>query len=125
MRIASATEPRSNESIEPSVPMAMIFLGRSRCSLCGEVRESDQEIRGMPAIGLGDPRRLTNEEHPFQRYVDSGMHLDCFLEWPESERVVVDVNAQFDRHHRSMVHMLPDAVIERREPQGQRDSRRT
>ena len=60
--------------------MALIFLGKSTCSICGAVLASGQAIIGCPhVVPIGDPLR---------RFSDSGMHESCFEQWEHRERML-------------------------------------
>ena len=53
--------------------MAIIALGATQCSLCGQILEEGQNIVGWP--------HFLTEEHPLWKYSDSGMHTACFEAW--------------------------------------------
>lgn len=52
--------------------MPLVLRGKSTCSLCGLVLESDQ-IVGLPPVLPPD--------HPLWRFSDSAMHESCYENW--------------------------------------------
>jgi hypothetical protein len=54
--------------------MALIFLGKRECSICGKVLQQDDDIVATTAF-IADP------SHPLWRFSDSGMHRECFRTW--------------------------------------------
>jgi len=60
--------------------MALIFLGRTACGLCGKILMEGEQITGLPAI--------SNTEHPLYSYFDQGFHLQCFEKWDEKENAL-------------------------------------
>jgi hypothetical protein len=61
--------------------MAIIFRGRSRCSLCDRViAESDDIV--LTSHFIGDPADT------LWRFSDSGMHRSCFLAWDQRAEFV-------------------------------------
>ncbi len=54
--------------------MALVFLGASQCSICGELLVHGQSI-------VGTSHFIADTTHPLWRFSDSGMHADCFDEW--------------------------------------------
>lgn len=54
--------------------MAMLDLGRSKCSICSSVlAESDDIVATTHFIAF--------ENDPLWQYSDSGMHRHCYEEW--------------------------------------------
>ncbi|WP_272150182.1 hypothetical protein [Tenacibaculum aiptasiae] len=53
--------------------MALIFLGKSECSICNKVLKTTDEIIGWSPF--------LNAKHKFWKYSDSGMHENCFNNW--------------------------------------------
>jgi hypothetical protein len=53
--------------------MALWFSGRSECSICGLVLNSDQDVIGHPHVLPPD--------HPLWRFSDSAMHRICYERW--------------------------------------------
>lgn len=54
--------------------MAMILLGTSRCSICGNPLREGQDV-------IGTPHFITDPAHPLWRHSDAGMHRACFRAW--------------------------------------------
>jgi len=57
--------------------MATIFLGSSRCSICGEILHENEELVSWKAF--------LNKDHELWEYSDSGMHKSCFDAWEHKE----------------------------------------
>jgi hypothetical protein len=57
--------------------MALIFRGKSTCSLCGLVLETDQDIVGLAHVLTPD--------HPLWRFSDSAVHESCYQHWQHRE----------------------------------------
>lgn len=55
--------------------MALIFLGKSKCSLCGMVLEEGQDITAFPAF-------VSNELDPLLLFNDAAFHRECFNNHP-------------------------------------------
>jgi len=53
--------------------MAIIIIGSSKCSLCGEVLNENDEIILWKAF--------LDKNHKLWQYSDSGMHSTCFNKW--------------------------------------------
>ena len=70
--------------------MAMIFLGKSKCPLCGEVLESGQEL-------VATTHFIESPEHPLWRFSDAAMHYTCFQLWEHREPFVAKYNAEVDK----------------------------
>ena len=64
-------------SAEAKDNMAMIFTGKSTCSICKAVLEEGQKILGWPSF--------LSSDHPLWEYSDSGMHEACFHAWEFKE----------------------------------------
>lgn len=59
--------------------MAMIFLGRSECSICGKILAEGDDIIGLPP--------LIDTHHPLYRYFDTGMHRACYDNWDKKHEM--------------------------------------
>ncbi|MEO1416703.1 MAG: hypothetical protein AAFW00_15575 [Bacteroidota bacterium] len=57
--------------------MAILILGQSTCSICGQVLKETEEIISWQAF--------LDESHPLWKYSDSGMHASCFAHWEYKE----------------------------------------
>ena len=53
--------------------MALVFLGKSKCSICGLVLESNQDVTGLP--------HLLPPDDPLWKFSDSAMHCACYEHW--------------------------------------------
>ena len=60
--------------------MALIFLGQTRCPLCGELLQEGEGITGLPPTA--------NKNHVLYKYFDSGFHLNCFDAWDKKAEVL-------------------------------------
>ncbi len=59
--------------------MAIVFRGKSECSLCGAVMAVSDDIVMFPHF-------ISDKAHPLWRFSDSAMHRRCFADWSEAER---------------------------------------
>ena len=66
--------------------MALIFLGRTECPLCGKPVEQDQPLVATSHF-IGSP------DDPLWRYSDAAMHRDCFLSWELRPQFVARYNS--------------------------------
>lgn len=65
--------------------MALLLLGKTKCPICGDVINGTQErVSSMPFID--------SPSHPFWRFSDATMHLECFRNWPRRADFVVEFN---------------------------------
>ena len=70
--------------------MAIIFLGHTKCALCGEIISEGQHWRGLPPSG--------NKDHYLYDYFDCGFHEECFERWDKKDeifKVIEDEKATF------------------------------
>lgn len=58
--------------------MAMIFEGLTTCSICEGLLDDKRAYVGFPHF-------IDDMNHPLWRFSDSGMHQDCFLNWPHAK----------------------------------------
>jgi len=63
--------------------MALIFRGRSKCSICSEILQTDDRLYATS--------HFLGPEHFLWRYSDSGMHWDCFEKWEHREAFVKEL----------------------------------
>jgi hypothetical protein len=54
--------------------MALIFRGKSACSICGRILMDGDEIRGFPAF-------IADRSDPLWKYSDSAVHASCYEKW--------------------------------------------
>ena len=54
--------------------MALIFRGKTECSICGAVIDKDSEI-------VATTHFISDSNDPLWRFADSAMHKSCFLNW--------------------------------------------
>jgi len=87
--------------------MALLVLGASKCSLCGEILARAQDVVANSAF-------IDDVSDPFWKYSDSGMHRQCFLDWADREEFI----AKFNEVHSAIVYgnntskrMLDDGTI--------------
>ena len=78
--------------------MAIVLIGLSECPLCGEVFRTEDEILAFPHFVL-DPK------HHLWPYSDTGMHKQCFIEWPQAAeyREFFDQNWNTENPHHPRV----------------------
>lgn len=65
--------------------MAIVILGKSDCSICGEVL-----LTGHDSVATA--HFIPDQSHPLWRYSDAAMHYDCFQQWPHREEYVAEYN---------------------------------
>lgn len=81
--------------------MAIIFNGVSRCSICDTILDNDDAVIGLPHF-IVDP---TNR---FYKNSDSGVHLECFLNWPEAP----EFRRLYDEHAKEFQPRFPRRMLE-------------
>jgi hypothetical protein len=59
--------------------MAMIFIGKSECAICGQTLMEGDEIVGLPPI--------SDTSNPLYEYFDAGFHRSCFESWDKKNEV--------------------------------------
>tara|TARA_R110002111_G_scaffold89753_2_gene139693 strand:- start:474 stop:758 length:285 start_codon:yes stop_codon:yes gene_type:complete len=69
--------------------MAMIICGKTKCSICGEVLAQGQKLVSTTAF-------IVDQADPLWKYSDSGMHYDCFQQWPLRVGFVKKYNEALD-----------------------------
>lgn len=67
------------------VGMALIFPGKTKCSICGNVIMEDDDIVATTHF-IGD------ENDPLWQYSDSAMHRSCFFTWNQRDAFVAKFN---------------------------------
>jgi hypothetical protein len=60
--------------------MALIFIGKTKCALCGKVFTDSDNTTGLPPS--------SNKEHPLYKYFDAGFHTDCFENWDMKNEIL-------------------------------------
>ncbi len=58
--------------------MALVHLGRTQCSLCGEVVSANDNYWAWGHF-------IRDRTDPLWSYSDSVMHTKCFKEWPQRQ----------------------------------------
>jgi hypothetical protein len=85
--------------------VAIVFRGKTRCSICGAVIDDG-------ADWVGTPHFIQDDAHPLWRFSDSAMHRACFVGWEHADefRALYDVlwNKLVPGHPRRM---LSDGAI--------------
>ena len=67
------------------VVVALIFPGKTECSLCGNVIMAGDEI-------VATSHFIADRNDPLWRFSDSAMHRSCFLTWDQREAFVAKFN---------------------------------
>ncbi len=67
--------------------MALVFRGKSRCPICGDVIGQEDDI-------VATTHFITGREDPLWRFSDAAMHKKCFLSWELRETFVAQFNAE-------------------------------
>lgn len=73
--------------------MALIFRGKTECSICGEILADGDEI-------IGTSHFIADPEDPLWRFSDSGMHRNCFAGWPLRVAFIEKFNEVVGRYQR-------------------------
>ena len=72
------------------VGLALIAIGSSRCTLCGDILQEGQDL-----VATWAWMELRVE---FPRQIDSAMHRACFLAWPRRDEFRAQLNAAMRRY---------------------------
>ena len=67
--------------------MALIFIGKSECAICGQTLMESDEIVGLPAI--------SDTSNPLYQYFDQGFHKSCFESWEKKNEVQLILKKEF------------------------------
>ncbi|MEP7375895.1 MAG: hypothetical protein ABI675_21040 [Chitinophagaceae bacterium] len=62
-----------------TLKMAMIFLGKSKCNLCGQTLMEGQKIISLPPS--------VDTSNQLYQYFDAGFHQSCFEVWDKKEQI--------------------------------------
>ncbi|HVU99312.1 MAG TPA: hypothetical protein VHE34_29020 [Puia sp.] len=73
--------------------MALIFLDKSECALCGKVLKEHDEIVALPAA--------SDTANPLYKYFDQGFHKSCFELWDKKEEVQAILQKQKEDFEKS------------------------
>lgn len=74
--------------------MALIFLDKSTCGLCGKLFAStDKNIVGLPAI--------SDVSHELYVYFDQGFHFKCYDNWDKKEAIEEVIREEKIKFHKS------------------------
>ena len=65
--------------------MALILLGKTQCSLCGNVIMTADEI-------VATSHFIADQDDPLWRFSDSALHRSCFLTWDQRVAFVAKFN---------------------------------
>lgn len=71
----------------------MIFAGKSRCAICGQVLMETDAIVGLPAIA--------DTSNALYKFFDEGFHASCFENWDkkeEAELILQKERTERDKH---------------------------
>ena len=71
----------------------MIFLGKSKCALCGQTLMEGQQIKGLPPS--------SDTSNPLHKYFDAGFHQSCFDSWDKKEQVLFMVAEETKNYENS------------------------
>jgi len=72
--------------------MAILIIGASRCSICGEVLAQGQQI-------VATTHFISDRTDPLWQFSDSGMHSVCFAKWEHRDEFAA-------RYHAALGHKL-------------------
>lgn len=81
--------------------MALIFIGQTKCCLCGEILDSSREFKGIPPLTNNTLDRL----HVFS---DGGVHISC-LDQSEAKG---DLNHCLNLHYQSLPAVQARCVVD-------------
>ena len=89
--------------------MAIILMGRSCCSICGEVLAAGQNITATSGCAFPP-------EHHLRNHCDAGMHWECFWNWPDRNEfsrgyVQATVDGYGKAYAAALVHSDLDCVL--------------
>lgn len=89
--------------------MAIILIGRSCCTICGETLEAAQDITATSGCAFPPGHHLRD-------HCDAGMHWDCFWRWPyrsEFSRgyVQVQIDGYREAYGAALVHHDEECVV--------------
>lgn len=65
---------------------ALIFRGKSKCSICGKVLAEQDDI-------VATTHFIEDDSDPLWRFSDSAMHRECFANWEFRDAFVAHYNA--------------------------------
>ena len=68
--------------------MALIAIGKTKCSLCDVALKADDAI-------VATSHFIAESQHPLYRFSDAGMHKTCFLNWDQRQAFVDLFNQLF------------------------------
>jgi len=71
--------------------MALVFRGLSRCSVCNEVIQANDEVIAFPHV-------ISNESDLLWRFSDSACHADCAQHSPKIQKLMAITE---ERHRRT------------------------
>lgn len=68
--------------------MALIFLGKSTCPLCGQILQEGENIIGLPPF--------CDASHELFEFSDVGYHEQCFKTWNRHEEIekIIETNKE-------------------------------
>ena len=87
--------------------MALIFPGKTQCSICGDVIMSEDEI-------VATSHFIADQNDPLWRFSDSAMHRACFADWNFRTAFVAKFNSivgPITFGNGTYHHMEPDGTI--------------
>ncbi|RYY69458.1 MAG: hypothetical protein EOO13_09495 [Chitinophagaceae bacterium] len=71
--------------------MALVFLGKTNCSLCGKLLGEKDQITSLPAI--------SDVSHDLYAYFDSAFHQRCFDKWYYKNEAMETLKKDKEKFH--------------------------
>jgi hypothetical protein len=86
--------------------VALIFRGRSRCSICGEVLGHEDDI-------VATTHFIADKSDPLWPFSDSAMHRACFEAWPHRDEFAARYEAVMSNLRGSSARAEPTVAPDR------------
>jgi hypothetical protein len=74
--------------------MAIIFIGKDKCPVCGKILTEHDEIVSFPPV--------SDTANPLYQYFDKGFHKSCFEHWDKKEEIqtiLENERKEFEKSH--------------------------
>ena len=73
--------------------MALIFIDKSKCAVCGKTFTGHDEIVGLPAI--------SDTANSLYQYFDRGFHKFCFEHWEKRDEAQAILEKEHKEYEKS------------------------